>query len=41
MNITEANDNYIDAFDDFYRKFAPFVYLSEKVEKKSDNIFSN
>jgi hypothetical protein len=30
----------MDIFDDFYRRFAPFVYLTEKEDKKNDNIFN-
>lgn len=31
----------MDIFDDFYRRFAPFIYITEKEDKKNDNIFAH
>lgn len=40
MNIQEGDENCIDAFEDFYKRFSPFISTKEKFDKNDENLFN-
>lgn len=40
MNIQEGDDNCTDTFEEFYKRFCPFITTQEKFDKNDKNLFN-